>query len=176
MERRHLKEDDPRSALEKARRGELVVFARQNNIDDIDPGMPATLMRKILRQRGVTNIQPGHPNLGTIGRTVIDPLGRTRRQAVPASAKSKAKTKPGREAQREASREPVEPEVTEVDAETLCEMQYRAQSKPKPPIEKMTMAALRAEAKRRHVRIARTDKKAEILAKLRPLGPAEALA
>lgn len=59
--------DDPRDRLAKARRSELVKFARANNVTEIDPNMPAELMRGILRSKGLTRIQIpdrvlGHPN------------------------------------------------------------------------------------------------------------------
>jgi hypothetical protein len=160
MERRYLPEDDPRSPLEKARRTELVVFARQNNIDDISADMPAPLMRKILRSRGITNIGIAAPPLGQIGRHVIDPLGKTRRRGSPPPSN-------GKPTKRSQVRETPEQETIEVDADTLAEMQWRAMTKSKPAIDKMTMAALRAEAKARGVPIVRTDKKADLLAKLR---------
>lgn len=47
---------DPRDSLEKARRKELEKFARAHRVDDIKPGMPAPLMRDILRQKGLTSI------------------------------------------------------------------------------------------------------------------------
>lgn len=49
--------DDPRDSLAKARRSELVIFARQNNVKDIDPNMPADLIRHKLRTMGLTRIQ-----------------------------------------------------------------------------------------------------------------------
>lgn len=47
---------DPRDQLEKARRKELERFAEANEVKDIVPGMPAALMRNILRARGLTRI------------------------------------------------------------------------------------------------------------------------
>ena len=51
--------DDPRDTLAKARRKELELYARSKGVQEIinDPGMPAILMRQILRQRGFTDIQ-----------------------------------------------------------------------------------------------------------------------
>lgn len=49
--------DDPRDALSKARRSELVKFAQDNGVKEVDPDMPAELMRTILRSKGVTRIK-----------------------------------------------------------------------------------------------------------------------
>lgn len=48
---------DPRDNLEKARRKELENFARANGVEEVKPGMPAPLMRKILRQRNLLDIK-----------------------------------------------------------------------------------------------------------------------
>lgn len=56
--------DDPRDRLEKARRKELERFAETHNVAEIKPGMPAMLMRKILRRRGLTDIRIPHRPLG----------------------------------------------------------------------------------------------------------------
>jgi hypothetical protein len=68
--------DDPRDPLSKARRSELVRYARANGVKEIDPDMPALLMRDILRRRGLTRppipnrplgaqVQNGLPAVGT---------------------------------------------------------------------------------------------------------------
>lgn len=57
--------DDPRDRLGKATRWELIQFARQNNVAEIDPEMPAMLMRDILRRKGITNIQIPNRLLGS---------------------------------------------------------------------------------------------------------------
>ncbi len=49
--------DDSRDSLDKARRKELERFAKANGVGDIKQGMPAILMRRILRAKGLTNIQ-----------------------------------------------------------------------------------------------------------------------
>jgi hypothetical protein len=58
--------DDDRDALDKAKRKELECFAKANNVTEIKQGMPAILMRRILRNKRLTNIQTpprllGHP-------------------------------------------------------------------------------------------------------------------
>lgn len=47
---------DPRDNLEKARKNELVNFAHGHRIAGVDPAMPAILIRKILRSRGLVDI------------------------------------------------------------------------------------------------------------------------
>ncbi len=56
--------DDPRDALERARRPELVRFAKLNGISEINKEMPAILMRKILRDRNLTGIAVPRRTLG----------------------------------------------------------------------------------------------------------------
>lgn len=56
--------DDPRSNLEKARRPELVRFARANGMADISEAMPANLIRRRLVAAGLTRIQVSAPPLG----------------------------------------------------------------------------------------------------------------
>lgn len=59
--------DDPRDALQKARRYELLQFAKAHSVTDIVPGMPANLMRRILRERGLTHINVPPRPLGVVG-------------------------------------------------------------------------------------------------------------
>lgn len=54
--------DDPRDSLAKARRWELEQYAKANGVTEIQPGMPAIVMRNILRSRGLTRIPvPARP-------------------------------------------------------------------------------------------------------------------
>lgn len=48
--------DDPRDNLEKARRNELVRFAHACGLETITQEMPAILIRRELRSKGLTNI------------------------------------------------------------------------------------------------------------------------
>ena len=57
---------DPRTPLERARRPELVAFARSHGLLDINENMPAILIRKKLRERGLTNINVPDRPLGII--------------------------------------------------------------------------------------------------------------
>lgn len=56
---------DPRDRLDKARRKELEMFAHENGVSEITEGMPALVMRRILRQRNITNITIPNRSLGS---------------------------------------------------------------------------------------------------------------
>lgn len=56
--------DDPRDSLDKARRKELERFAATHGVKEVVPGMPAILMRRILRSHGLSNIQIPKRTLG----------------------------------------------------------------------------------------------------------------
>jgi hypothetical protein len=94
MEYELLKADDPRSPLERARRLELLAFARANSVTEIKHDMPAPLMRKILRLKGLTNIKIPDRKLGAIpapqavGPSIItrDAQGAVREKHEPAAA------------------------------------------------------------------------------------------
>lgn len=45
--------DDPRDALQRARMKDIIRFAREKNINEIDPEMPAMLARPIIRGKGL---------------------------------------------------------------------------------------------------------------------------
>lgn len=49
--------DDPRDNLEKAHRLELVKFAHAQGVTEITEHMPAILIRRMLRAKGLTNIR-----------------------------------------------------------------------------------------------------------------------
>src|SRR5262245_14880558 len=49
--------DDPRDSLDKAHRLELVRFANANGMKEINENMPAILIRRELRKKGLTNIR-----------------------------------------------------------------------------------------------------------------------
>ena len=56
--------DDPRDNLEKANRDELEAFAQERGVTEITEGMPAILMRKLLRAKGIVNIHIPERPLG----------------------------------------------------------------------------------------------------------------
>lgn len=58
--------DDPRDALDKARRPELVAFARAHGLNEISSDMPAMLIRKRLRSAGLTRISVPDRRLGSM--------------------------------------------------------------------------------------------------------------
>lgn len=122
--------DDPRDPLSKARRSELVKYARANGIKEIDPDMPALLMRDILRRRGLT--RPPIPNR---------PLGAQVQNGLPAIA---AGAQQG---------------GVEADALADLARQYQQQRQPPPPLApgKSGINELRAECKRLGIKLSRRD-------------------
>jgi hypothetical protein len=155
--------DDPRDALERATRRELELFAQARGVTEVDPRMGAILMRQILRAKGVTDILSVFPHLG---RRVVGQAG-----GVNAS-------NPFRNGQNG--------KVVQVDATEDLMRQWREQlareglqpapaPQPMPaaptPAEKSRqaknkIAALREECKRRGIKMSRTDKLADLRAKL----------
>lgn len=100
--------DDPRDSLTKARKRELVAFAQANGVprDEVNDEMPAILIRRRLRDRGLTRIDVPHRPLGQIGQTRIG--GEENGGAPPALAP--------------------EAQGGEIDAEDDLERQYAAQN------------------------------------------------
>lgn len=155
---------DPRDSLERARRSELVEFAKKKGISEIVPEMPAILMRKILRSRGMTDIRIEPRQLGEMTRTKIN---------AKVSTAKPVKDRTG---------EP--PKIVEVDAEADLLRQWKVEQtapaateaaaprKPRARKEKgptptdpklMHMSDLRRHAKEKGVSITFKMKKAEIL-------------
>lgn len=77
-----LSSTDPRDNLERARRRELVKFAEVNGIREVVSEMPATLMRKILRARGLTQIAVQPTRLGDIPRQNFNKKVQPKPQAI----------------------------------------------------------------------------------------------
>lgn len=67
--------DDPRDNLEKAHRLELVRFANANGLTQITEHMPAILIRRELRSRGLTNIRIPRRILGAQNQAASLPPG-----------------------------------------------------------------------------------------------------
>ena len=66
--------DDPRDTLERASRDELFFFAQERGVTEIEQNMPAILMRKILRQKGLNSINiPNRPLGANPGVVIADP-------------------------------------------------------------------------------------------------------
>ncbi len=66
--------DDPRDNLEKARRMELAEFAAVHRVTEITQDMPAILMRKILRSKGLTQIPAPSRPLGNQNQPHVRPM------------------------------------------------------------------------------------------------------
>lgn len=133
-----LRTEDNRDSLQKARRSELVKFARQSGVKDIDPNMPANLIRHKLRTLGLTRIQIPTRILGQPNQ-------------------------PHGNAKVSASNAPVIPTSgVEVSAMADLERQWRQEaSAPKaaeaPTIKGMGINELRAECKRLDIKLERRD-------------------
>lgn len=70
--------EDPRDALQKAKRPELIQHARAHNVSEIHPEMPAIMMRQILRSKGLTRINlPPRPLGAPLGPAVTSDQGAT---------------------------------------------------------------------------------------------------
>lgn len=152
--------DDPRTPLDKARRGELIKFALANGVREIhvgattlpvNDGTAAELLRRELRSRGLTNIPIPHRTLGQ-----PDPSPRLR--ASNGSPLTVAQQTP-------------QPKVNEVNALDDFARQAVAQQAmpPNDPPEygAMTRAELAKTCKARGIGFGRTAKKEELVEKLR---------
>lgn len=124
---------DPRDSLEKARRKELEKFAKANGVEEVKPGMPAPLMRKYLRQRGLTNIG----------------LPRTRYLGGPSDMASQKQIVEDR---------PVNAKVEEISAIDLLEQEWN-----KPDYTGMGINELRAACKEKGIKLKRTDKMVDMV-------------
>lgn len=146
-----LRQDDPRGPLEKATRHELYEFARRRGVETVKPGMPANLMRRMLRQSGHTDI--------TIPKRVLGQYGN-----------------PGYQRQSDQP-EPDHSNGAEMDADALLAAQWEAENartaaddfaEPYTPgYQDMTMPMLRRICSERGLGFVRTDKKIELIERLR---------
>lgn len=139
--------DDPRSDLDKARRRELYDFARENGVE-LEEGMPAILMRKILRERGLTRI-----------KIPPRPLGQQNQPGT--GLKYKNQMQDGKAHQ---------PQGIESDAIADLVRQYSEQRRAPAVEEKrpadMSIHELRAAVKAKGLKLARTDTMQDLRAKL----------
>lgn len=124
------RQEDPRGSLEKASRYELAQLAKKLGFTDITYDTPQPLQVKMLRARGVMEIDIPERILGDIRPLVYntDPV-----QPAP-EQKTEAKS---------------------MTAEELLEQEFR-QRAPKT-VSQMTMTEMRSECKRRGIKMARTD-------------------
>lgn len=134
---------DPRDNLAKARRKELEEFAKAHGVTEIEEGMPAELMRKILRSKQLTNIA-----------ITPQPLG--------APARPKGAEPIVQEAVQTAD------DTVEVDHLDLLAAQWKARKQePKTkPVAEMTYWEMYHECKRRGLTVERGEKKPALEAKL----------
>lgn len=131
--------DDPRDALSKARRHELRAFAEANGVTEIVVGMPADLMRSILRQKGLTAIRVPHRQLG-----MTESANAFAAQQPPPGAK-----------------------VETVDATADLARQFEAQRRAADPFAELGTSALRKACKDRGIKQGRGEKPDSLRAKLR---------
>lgn len=134
--------DDPRSNLDKAKRRELVDFAKSQGITEftfngmlfkVDDWPPALIMREFLRSRGLTRINPTAPPLGSQVRRRTGYQDRMQAPQVQASGIA-------------------------ADAVSDLARQLAQQPKPERKVSKeMTINELRAECKKRGIHLGRRD-------------------
>ena len=67
------KVEDPRDSLDRARQFELYAYAQRHGISEIVKTMPAILMRRILRSKGLTNVPIPPRTLGKADVQTIAP-------------------------------------------------------------------------------------------------------
>lgn len=125
------KQEDPRGSLEKASRYELAQLAKKLGFTDITYDTPHPIQVKMLKARGVMEIDIPERILGDIRPVVYntDPV-----QPAPAQ-KTEAKS---------------------MTADELLEQEFR-QNKPDKTASQMNMTEMRSECKRRGIKMARTD-------------------
>jgi hypothetical protein len=154
--------DDPRDALERATRRELELFAQARGVTEVDPRMGAILMRQILRAKGVTDILSMFPHLGrrTVGQAggvnATNPLRNRGGKVVTVDATEDLM----RQWREQLAREGLSP------APAPQPMPAAPTPAEKPRQAKNKIAALREECKRRGIKMSRTDKLADLRAKL----------
>lgn len=129
---------DPRDNLEKANRDELEKFAKEKGVEEIKEGMPAILMRRILRSRGLVSVTVPNRPLGFYeggksygGEAITDT------------------------------------QINSVNADDALEQGWKKeQEKPVSTPKEMGIRELRSECKRRGIKMARTDNMDTLRAKL----------
>lgn len=152
--------DDPRTSLDKARRGELYRFALANGVNElrfggtvlpINDGTPAELLRHELRSRGLTNIE--------IPRRV---LGQPEPQPRLRSSNGNPLT-----VQAQTPAEKKEPPVVNATADLMRQYQSNAFAPPEPEYDTMKRFELAKLCKAKGIAMERTDKKEDLVEKLR---------
>lgn len=154
---------DPRKPLDKATRKELEKFAKAKGVKEIVPGMPAPLMRMILEARGCTDIHTFLPTLRhrTIGQ--MNGVNSSRpKEAVSKGQMSaiEALTRDWKAQQGvQGTPEPAPETAAAGDAGSIPATSTNS-------FAKMKMHELRTMCKQHGVEVSRSDKKADLIARL----------
>lgn len=133
--------DDPRSNLDRARRRELLDYAKSNGVD-LDENMPAIIMRDILRKSGHTRVAVPNRSLGAMNQNRTGGY------------------------QNKMSNAPRKEQGIEADAVSDLMRQYQQQKPLVQAPEKMTIGQMRATCKARGIKISPSDNKITLRAKL----------
>jgi len=136
------KQEDPRGSLEKASKYELWQLAKKLGFADITYEMPQPLQAKMLRERGITEIDIPERVLGDSRPTVYNTDKVEASKSVPQ----------------------VPSETRSMTAEELLELEFRQQKAVKV---EMTMTEMRKECKRLGIKMVRTDNLHTLREKLR---------
>lgn len=100
--------DDPRDALQRARLKDILRFAREKNIDEIDPEMPAMLARPIIRGKGLAGDfarwARSHVQFTPLGQPAAPPATTDQATAVDAEADLAAQWAANRKADLESGK------------------------------------------------------------------------
>ena len=143
---------DRRTPLQKYTRKELQYMAQVEGREDIDPAMPADLMRrKFMEHPPAMWPRPMSGTLGMHFDLKIPPFDKWRQIAY---------------GQSPTSTEPKEDEVRQATVEDDLAAQWEAQQKPVLDYSEMPFYQLKKECKRMGIPFKRTDKKKDLLEKL----------
>lgn len=170
---------DPRDNLEKARLKELIVFAHKQGVTGIQPTMPAQLVRRILRVKGLVDITIPDRPLGGI-KIGDGPVQSTPDNTVEVMAEDDLMKQWLRDQGNHVKAAPATPEVADLAEEiegTLDKLPdleamdalydaSLAEDKPKPKRGINEITRLRQECKARGIKMKRTDKMSDLRAKL----------
>ena len=135
--------DDPRDALSKARRKPLENFARDAGIAEIAPGMPAELMKRIIRLKGYIE---RFKEWAARNQIVNQPLGGAKPQPADAPVADNAVT-----ADDDLMRQWMVQHKTNEEAKQEHEPEQIVS------VAKMSITQLRQECKKRKIPMKRTD-------------------
>ena len=158
---------DPRDNLEKARRSELVKFAQAHRVAGIDPAMPAILIRRILRSKGLIDIDVPVRPLGKVPGARGSTGPSTPENTVEMLADDDLMQQWQRQQAPEATM-PTVPTVPHVSDQVRQSFQQVHENMDQlDPWDGMTeMSWLRRECKAAGIKMKRTDKKPDLRAKL----------